>query len=152
MKLNDYRNWLAIGAGVGIEIGRDQLTVTVVRTRPGGVRVLGHFTIPDFWNKAAEWGAAYAAFLKKLGVAHMSATVLLPRDEVMMRPLSLPGVVDKDLADAIRFEIDSMNPHSGEESVFDWARVGTSSTILVGFMRQSALERYQTLFAEAGTR
>jgi hypothetical protein len=153
MKATDYRKWLAIGTGVGIEIGRDRLNATVVRARPSGVRILGHFTISDFRDKAAsEWGAAYGAFLKKLGVAHVAATVLLPRDEVMMRPLALPGVTDKDLAAAIRFEIDSMNPYSGEESVFDWARVGASATVLVGFMRHSALERYKTLFAEAGVK
>ncbi|MGD0435963.1 MAG: hypothetical protein ABSB86_05830 [Bryobacteraceae bacterium] len=153
MKATDYRKWLAIGAGVGIEIGRDQLTATVVRARPSGARILGYFKISGFRDKpAGEWGAEYAGFLKKLGVGHLAATVLLPRDEVMMRPLALPGVSDKDLAAAIRFEIDSMNPYSDEESVFDWARVGKSSSILVGFTRQSVLERYQTLFAEAGVK
>jgi hypothetical protein len=151
MRATDYRKWLAIGTGVGIEIARDQLTATVVRARPSGVRILGYFAVSGFREKAAGgWGAEYAAFLKKLGAAHLAATVLLPRDEVMMRPLALPGVSDKDLAAAVRFEIDSMNPFSEEESVFDWARVGGSATILVGVMRHSALESYKTLFAEAG--
>ncbi len=149
----DYRKWLAIGTGVGIEIAGDQLTATVVRARPSGARILGYFAISGFREKpAGEWGAEYAAFLKKLGVAHLAATVLLPREEVMMRPLALPGVSDKDLAAAIRFEIDSMNPFSEEDSAFDWARVGSSATVMVGFMRQSVLERYKTLFAEAGVK
>jgi hypothetical protein len=151
MKATDYRKWLAIGTGVGIEIARDQLTATVVRARPSGARILGYFAVSGFREKAAGgWGAEYTAFLKKLGVAHLAATVLLPRDEVMMRPLALPGVSDKDLAAAVRFEIDSMNPFSEEESVFDWARVGASATILVGVTRHAVLESYKTLFAEAG--
>jgi Tfp pilus assembly protein PilN len=153
MTATDFRKWLAIGAGIGIEIAREDLTVTVVRVRPSGVRVLGELTIPRFHEQpASEWGATYASFLKKLGVAHLSAGVLLPRDEVIVRQVMLPGVSDKDLASAIRFEIDSLNPYSEEEAVFDWARIGKTSSILVGITRRTVLERYTTRFAEAGVK
>ena len=67
MTNSDLTKWLAIGTGVGIEIGSEDLTVTVVRLRPSGVRVLGELTIPRFREQAAaDWGAAYAAFLQKL--------------------------------------------------------------------------------------
>ena len=79
----DFKKWFAIRTGIGIEIGLEDLTVTVVRVRPSGVRVLGELTIPRFHEQpASEWGATYAAFLKKLGVAHLSAGVLLPRASV----------------------------------------------------------------------
>ena len=153
MTATDFRKWLAIGAGIGIEIGGENLSVTVVRVRPSGVRVLGELTIPRFHEQpASEWGATYASFLKKLGVAHLSAGVLLPRDEVIVRQVMLPGVSDKDLASAIRFEIDSLNPYSEEDAVFDWARIGKSSSILVGITRRTVLERYTTRFAEAGVK
>ncbi len=149
----DFKKWLAIGTGIGIEIGRESLTVIVVRVRPSGVRVLGELTIPRFHEQpASEWGYTYAAFLKKLGVGHLSAGVLLPRDEVIVRQVMLPGVSDKDLASAIRFEIDSLNPYSEEEAVFDWSRIGKSSSILVGITRRAVLERYSTRFAEAGVK
>lgn len=153
MKLNDFKKWLAIGTGVGIEIGRQDLTVTVARVRPNGVKILGELSIARFHETpATEWGAAYASFLKKLGVAHLAAMALLPREEMMVRQISLPGVADKDLASAIRFEIDSLNPYSEEEAVFDWARIGKTASILVGFTRRSVLDRYNTLFAEAGVK
>ncbi|HEV2686921.1 MAG TPA: hypothetical protein VGV35_00160, partial [Bryobacteraceae bacterium] len=153
MNLTDFKKWIAIGTGVGIEIGRQDLTITVARVRPSGVTVLGDMTIPRFQEQpAAEWGADYRNFLKKLGVAHLAATALLPRDEMMVRQVALPGVANKDLAAAIRFEIDSLNPYSEEEAVFDWARIGKSSSILVGFTRRSVLDRYTTLFAEAGVK
>jgi type IV pilus assembly PilN-like protein len=153
MNFSDLKKWLAVGTGVGIEIGRQDLNVTVVRVRPSGVKVLGELTIARFREQpATEWGGAYAAFLKKLGVAHLAATALLPRDEVMVRQISLPGVSNKDLSSAIRFEVDSLNPYSDEEPAFDYSRVGKSSSILVGFTRSSALERYTTLFAEAGVK
>ena len=34
MTAADFKKWLAIGTGIGIEIGREDLTVTVVRVRP----------------------------------------------------------------------------------------------------------------------
>ena len=147
----DLKKWLAVGTGVGIEIAHENLVATVVRVRPSGAQVLGQLLIPRFREQAAgEWGATYAEFLKKLGMSHLVATVLLPRDEVMVRLLSMPGVADKDLDAAIRFEIDSLNPYSEEEPVHDWARIGGTPSILVGITRRSVLEKYQTLFAEAG--
>ncbi len=147
----DFKKWLAIGTGIGIEIGSQDLTVTVVRLRPGGPRVLGELTIPQFREQAAaEWGAAYAAFLEKLGAGHLAATVLLPRDEVTVRQIALPGVADKDLASAVRFEIDSLNPYSEEEVTYDWARIGKTSSVLIAIVLRSVIERYTTLFSQAG--
>jgi hypothetical protein len=149
----DFKKWLAVGTGIGIEIGREHLLITAVRVRPSGVKVLGEMTIHRFREQpATEWGADYANFLKKLGVAHLAATVLLPRDEVMVRQLALPGVADRDLAAAIRFELDSLNPYSEEEAVFDWARVGKSPSILIGITRRSVLGHYTTLFAGASVK
>jgi Tfp pilus assembly protein PilN len=149
----DFKKWLAIGTGIGIEIGCDDLTVTVVRVRPSGVRVLGELTIPHFREQAAaDWGAAYSAFLQKLGVAHLAATILLPRDEVTVRQISLPGVADKDLASAVRFEIDSLNPHSEEEVAFDWARIGKTPSVLIAIVLRSVVDRYAALFSQAGVK
>jgi len=148
-----FRKWLAFGTGVGIEIGRDDLTVSVVRLRPGGARVRGELTIPRFREQAAaEWGAGYSAFLQKLGARHLAATVLLPRDEITVRQVSLPGVADKDLASAVRFELDSLNPYAEEEAAYDWARIGKTSTVVVGITRQSTLERYSALLSQAGVK
>jgi Tfp pilus assembly protein PilN len=153
MTSGELAKWLAIGTGIGIEIGSQDLTVTVVRLRPTGARVLGELTIPQFREEpAAEWGGAYAGFLQKLGVRHLAATILLPRDEVTVRQISLPGVTDKDLSAAVRFEIDSLNPHSEEEVAYDWARIGKTSSVLIAITRQSVVERYSALFSQAGVK
>jgi Tfp pilus assembly protein PilN len=147
----DLTKWLAIGTGIGIEIGSQDLTVTVVRLRPSGPRVLGELTIPHFREQAAaEWGAAYAAFLQKLGAGHLAATILLPRDEVTVRQIALPGVADKDLASAVGFEIDSLNPYSEEEVTYDWARIGKTPSVLIAIVLRSVIERYTALFSQAG--
>jgi Tfp pilus assembly protein PilN len=149
----DFAKWLAIGTGIGIEIGSQDLTVTVVRLRPNGVRVLGELTIPRFREQpAADWGSAYTGFLQKLSVGHLAATILLPRDEVTVRQVSLPGVTDKDLASAVRFEIDSLNPHSEEEVAYDWARIGNTPSVLIGITLRSVVERYTALFSQAGVK
>ena len=151
--INRYRHWLAIGTAVGIEIGRESLNVTVAKARPSGVTILGEFGIPRFREQpASEWGADYANFLKKLEASHLAATVLLPRDEVVVRQVVLPGVSDRDLAAAIRFELDSLHPYSEGDPVFDWARIGKTSSILVGITRSEVIGQYATLFAEAGVK
>jgi len=153
MSAAGYRKWLAFGTGIGIEMGREDLTVTVVRLRPSGVRVLGELAIPRFREQpAAEWGENYASFLEKLGAQHLAATILLPRDEVTVRQVALPGVSNKDLASAIRFEIDSLNPYSEEEAAYDGARIGKTASVLIGITRRSSLERYTALLSQAGVK
>lgn len=149
----DFAKWVAIGTGIGIEIGSTDLTIAVVRLRPSGPTVLGELTIQQFREQpAAEWGAAYAGFLQKLGVRHLAATILLPRDEVTVRQISMPGVTEKDLDSAVRFEIDSLNPYSEEEVAYGWARIGKTSSILIAITLRSVVERYIALFSQAGVK
>ena len=67
------RSLLAIGTGVGIQIQNQDLAVTVVRVRPSGAKVLGHLVISGFRGRpASEWGAEYAAFLRRAGAAELA--------------------------------------------------------------------------------
>jgi hypothetical protein len=153
MSAADFRKWLAFGSGVGIEIARDELKIMVARVRPTGVTVAGEMTIHRFREQpAAEWGAVCYSFLKKLGAKHLAASVLLPRTDVIVRQIALPGVADRDLAAALRFEIDSLHPYSDEEALFDWARIGRTSSTLVAVTRRSVIDQYAALFAEAGVK
>src|ERR1700688_2629652 len=94
----DVRKLLAFGSGIGIEIGVTNLEVVAARVRASRVRVLGRLAIENYATRpAAEWGSEYTAFLKSLGIGYLSATVLLPRREVIVRHLALPGVAHKDL-------------------------------------------------------
>src|SRR5947209_9821545 len=105
MSVNQYKKWLAFGTGVGIEPGPRHMRVTIVRVRPAGVSVLASHTIENYVERAAtEWGHQYAALLKQHGAAHIAATVLLPRKDVIVRHLAMPGVTNKDLAQAVRFQ------------------------------------------------
>lgn len=148
---------LAIGSGIGIEIagprGSESLDIAAVRVRPTGARVIGRLTIEDFPHQAAGvWGTEYAAFLRKLDLRNMPATVLLPRQEVIVRTLTLPGVGDKDLAAAIHFQLDGLHPYAEEDVVSSWSRLPGTSAVLIAIARRDAVERYATLFSEAGVK
>jgi hypothetical protein len=145
------RRYLAFGTGIGIEAGAADLRVTVAHVRPSGVHVAGAAVIENFRERpAAEWGATYAELMKRCGAGHLSATVLLPRGEVIVRQLSLPNVSDEDLAAAIEFQIDSLHPFGEGEAAYAWARTGKGGGVLVGMVRRDVLERYIALFTEAG--
>jgi len=147
------RNWLAFGSGVGIEVCGGDLRVTVARVRPSGVQILGELGIPGFRDQAAaSWGDQYLQFLRELGLAHLAATVLLPREAVIVRQVPLPGVSDRNVANALKFQIDSLHPWPEDEAVWDYARAGKSDTVLVGITRRATLDEYTTLFNEAGVK
>ena len=149
------KKWLAFGHGVGIEVvgphGGESLRVTAVRVHPGGARVVGTLSFEDAMHHAAGvWGTEYAAFVRKHGCAHVAATVLLPRREVMVRNLALPGVTDKDLPAAIEFQLDGLHPYREEDVATSWARIPGTSSVLIAITRRAVIERFVTLFGEAG--
>jgi Tfp pilus assembly protein PilN len=146
----DVKKFIAIGSGVGIEVGTKDLEISAVRVRPNGVSVLGTTTIRDFRERpAAEWGNEYAQFLHQAGVSHVAATVLLPRREIIVRQIALSGVAPRDLAAAVALQVDTLHPYGEEEVVYGWSQVAAGG-ILIGILRRTALDQYVSLFAEAG--
>jgi hypothetical protein len=149
----DPRTFLAIGTGVGLEIAGADLRATVVKVRPGGARVTGSAVIERFRERpAAEWGVEYAAFLHRLGAGHLAATALLPRDEVIVRQLAFPGVADRDLANAILYQLDSLHPYGEDEAGCAWKRIAGTPVVLIGIVQRAVLERYSRMFVEAGVK
>jgi hypothetical protein len=147
---NDLRKLLAFGSGIGIEIGATALEVVAARVRPSKIQVLGRLVIENYAARpAAEWGAEYTRFIKSVGMGHLSATVLLPRREVIVRQMALPGVAGKDIESAIRFQIDTLHPYGEEEVVWGSSRLAYGA-VLIGIVRREAIDRYRLLFTEAG--
>lgn len=148
---NSWKRYLAWGSGAGIEIGADQLKVSLAKVRPSAATELATLEIENFRERpAAEWGREYNDFLKKNGVAHLSAVALLPRQDVIVRLVHLPGVVEKDLGAAVGYQLDSLHPYSDEDAVAAWARLENSPEVLVGVARKQVFDSYAGLFAEAG--
>jgi len=146
----DVRKLLAFGSGVGIEIGPADLEVVAVRVRPTRVKVLGRASIAGFASRpAAEWGAEYSHFLRSVGLGHLSAAVLLPRRDVIVRVVALPGVASRDAEAAIRFQLDSLHPYGEDEISWGWSPLAFGA-VLVGIVRRAVADRYIQLFTEAG--
>jgi len=153
------KKWCAFGSGIGIEIAgsrvsetaSESLRITAARVRPNGARVLARLDIEDFPHQpAGVWGTEYANFARKLGLRHLGATVILPRRDVIVRQLSLPGVADGDLAAAVGFQLEGLHPYPEDEIVASWSRLGDTGAVVVAIARRAAVERYASLFAEAG--
>jgi len=144
------RRWLLFGTALGIAIGSKDLEWSIVRSRPGSSKTVGSGVIADFRNRpAAEWGAELTRSLNAAGEKHLTASLLLPRDEVIVRTLHLPGVPDKEIGAAIELQADTLHPFGDEEIVWAWSRIAGDS-VLVGLVRKALLEYYETLFSEAG--
>ncbi|MEZ5354529.1 MAG: PilN domain-containing protein [Bryobacteraceae bacterium] len=151
------RKWLAIGTGAAIEIAGSDLRLAAVRVRPSGVEVTGSAVIANFRERpATEWGAEYAAFARSAGVGRVPVTVLLPRADVIVRHLSLPGVAQADLASAVALQLDTLHPFAEDSAAFGWApldtRPGQPPAVLVGIAQRETVDQYANLFAEAGLR
>lgn len=157
MTLSGLKKWIAFGSGVGIQIagprGAESLRIAAARVRPSGARLAGSMTVEDFLHQpAGAWGTEYAAFLRRLGLRHAVATVMLPRAAVIVRPLALPGVSNKDLDSAVRFQMDGLHPYNDDDVYSAWTRLPGTSTVLVAVARKDAVERYAAPFEEAGIR
>ncbi|MBK9168512.1 MAG: PilN domain-containing protein [Bryobacterales bacterium] len=147
----EMRSWLAFGTGAGIEIQGGDLLVTVSRVRPKGITVLGQTVIANFRDRpAAEWGAEYDSFLRAHGAGYLSATLVLPRRDVIVRLVQLPGVADKDLPAAIGYQVDSLHPWGEDEIEFAWQRVSTRGAVMVGMVRRETVLALAERFGEAG--
>lgn len=151
----EFKKLFAFGAGIGIEIAKssavESLHVAAVRVRPTGARVLSTLNLENFTQQPASlWGTEFANFARKLGLRNAGATVILPRHDVIVRTLSLPGVSDKDLASAVGFQLDGLHPYPEDDVTASWSRLGNSGNVLVAIARRAVIDRYTSLFAEAG--
>jgi Tfp pilus assembly protein PilN len=128
-----------------------------VKSRPAGVTVLGATNLDDFRHRPPhEWGAEYASFLKAHGLTHLSATVALPREEVIVRQLLLPPVSGKELAAAVRYQLDALHPFAEDEVYHAFAPLrepgeGTGQLpVAVAIAEKSRVDGYAGLFESAG--
>jgi len=138
------------GTGFGIAIAGGNLEAAIVRSRPSASVVVASTVITGFSSRpAAQWGSELLRFLAAAGEPQLAATVIMPREEVIVRTVRLAGVAEKDTASAIELQLDTIHPWEDEPVEWAWWRV-TPNDVVVGVVRQSVLSHYETLFSEAG--
>ena len=141
---------LIFGTAAALEAGERDLHAVIVRARPKGAFVLARTTIADFRTRPAkEWGSEYHKWLRSHGERNLTAVVVLPRRECIVRVVALPGVVKKDIPSAITFQVDALHPYGEEEVAFGWSAL-EGGNVLLGVMRQQTLLDYMQRFNDAG--
>ena len=144
-----------IGSGCGIEIRGADLHVMAVKSRRAGLSVLGFAKIQNFRERpAVEWGREYTDFLASCSYAHVSATVSLPREDVMVRQVQLPAMGEKERAAAVRYQLDGLHPFAEDEVFHSYAALDADakgpSPVVVMVAEQQTVTHYADLFEEAG--
>ncbi len=139
------------GTGAGIVIDSGDLTIYLARVRPGGPSLLAARVIQDYRERpAAEWGAEFQKLTETFKTGPLPVLAVLPREQVLLRTVPLPGVTDEDAPAAIRFQLDSLHPYQEEEIVYDWQRIGRTAFFAVAIAEKRVIDEYTALFAEAG--
>ena len=165
-------SFLPIGlqSGIGIDCEGDTLRAVYIRRQRNRVRVAGSLEIPEYRELgAAECGRRYREFLGKYGLKAPRTVVVLPRAAVLLRSLGFPSTVEKELARAVEYQLDSLHPFEDggvywdyavwkwpEESV--WAKltanpaesVGGRLETLVGIAARKGVDETAAWFDEAG--
>jgi len=146
-----------LGTGCGIEIRGEDLVAVAAKSRPAGVSVLGQTRLEGFRHRPPhEWGAEYATFLKDHGLSHLSATVALPREDVIVRQLLLPPVSRKELSAAVRYQLDALHPFGEDEVYHAFAPLREPGEgkgqlpVAVAIAEKSRVDGYANLFEAAG--
>lgn len=145
------RRLAASGTGLAIAIDGDNLDILLLRVRPSQVSVVAYQRFVGVKERpAAELGSEYARFLRKNGVPHLAASVLLPREELIVRTLALPGVPQKDLEAAITLQLETLHPYLDDDVRFGFVRIGNTPQVMVGICRESVVDRWIAYFEDAG--
>jgi hypothetical protein len=148
------RRALCFGSGTGIELGARDMRAVVVRVRPAGVSLIAETVIQSFRERpAADWGGELQKFLAAHEALPLAAIALLPREEVLLRLVSLPGLSDEDTAAAVRLQADTLHPWGDDEGfAIDFQRFAGSPFCAVALARQETIDSYTAMFTEAGVK
>jgi len=145
-----YRRALIFGTAAAIEVGDRDLYAVLIRARPSGVSVVSQLVVADFRSRPPkEWGVEYHKWLRQHGERNLSAVVVLPRRESIVRLIAMPGVTKKDMPSAIGYQVDALHPYGDEDVAFGWSPAGVGN-VLLGMIRSSALLAYVQMFQDAG--
>lgn len=150
------RKFLPRRTGCGIAVRGDDLVVAVVRTGGHGVEVLGRAELRSFRERPpAEWGAEYARLLNDVGQSHLTATLAMPRSEVVFRVLSLPPMGRSDLAQAIELQLHDLHPYGDTPVYKSFRPIGgatgrSSQHVAVAICEAPRVDAYVRRLSEAG--
>ena len=150
--IRGWRRALGFGSALAIAVGPRDLQVLLLVVRPGGLKIAAAEIVENYASvPAQEWGNRIRRLLQQHDQRALGATVLLPRSEVSVRQIAMPGVPQQDLPAAIALQLDTLHPYGEQEAVSAWSALpARNGALLIGVARESTIERFSVLFAEAG--
>ena len=110
--------WSLLQNGIGIDIQAGTFQAICLKRQWKRIHVAGRLVIPQYQKLGPQQcGSLYREFLQKNGLKSPWTVVALPRSSVLLRWLSLPRAVEKDLGRAVEYQLDSLHPFE-EGSVY----------------------------------
>lgn len=106
-------------------------------------------------NSPHHMGLHIKQTLAQAGIAAKHAVVDIPRDQVILKTLTLPIAQPQELPGMVEIQIAKELPFPSTEAVIDFAvdpveKEQLSSHVLVAAIRHELLEQYEATFAAAG--
>jgi len=138
---------------IGIEIGSEDMTLAALKGNFSGGTITHFLYLPDYQNRdAEELRQEIQFFLKNNVLGKDNIVVGIPRREVLLRHLDLPGEVTDNLKQVIQYQVQSFEPTDEDSYYYDYALLGRTqknkrASILLAMVRKSLLDDYlQRLF------
>jgi len=142
---------------VAIELGRKRLCALLASARRHGVVVRKALVEPipssHSRHEAEAFGQWLSATLRKAGMSASRAVVVLSRDEVILKRLTLPTTAEAELPDMTRLAMTRDLPFDASQAVIDFVpleRTATSTTVLALAMPRPELESALCVMKAAG--
>jgi|WetSurMetagenome_2_1015567.scaffolds.fasta_scaffold07411_5 Tfp pilus assembly protein PilN len=150
---------ISLQSSLGIQFGRNYLRLVYLKKSLKEVALDAHSLIHFPPDLPAEDMDKYlsqeiSGFLQEKNIGKENVWVALPRNEFLIRFITLPLSVEENLRDVIRYELEKYIPFSEEEVYFDFLslerEVETKKLkVLLLAIKKPVLERYLTILESA---
>ncbi len=141
---------------IGIALDGENMTLSSLQGNLSG-GTLSHFMyVPDYRNRDSEaLRQEVQLFLKNNILGKNNIVVGIPRRDVLLRHLDLPGEVSDNLKQVIQYQVQSFEPTDEESYYYDYMQLGKNPknkriSILLTMVRKSLLDDYLAKLFELG--
>jgi len=100
---------------IGVDIRKDTVSMVYLKTSIRGIQVGGHAILPidgslGFEERIANIAEPLHQFIKDCRIDDTELYVSIPREQVILRELTLPLAVKENLYEALSYELDRYIP------------------------------------------
>jgi hypothetical protein len=151
---------ITLQSSLGIQFGKNYLRLVYLKKSLKAVALDAHALIHFPSDLPAEDVEKYLSqkiseFLKAKNIGKENTWIALPRNDFLLRFITLPLSAEENLRDVIRYELEKYMPFSEEDIYFDFLSLERDKEtkklkILLSVIRKPVLERYISILENAG--